>query len=175
MFSLQCPSSQLSKYASRYRYEDDEVVATAEAFMQEHRYLTREHFLALCRWKSPRSGPRCAENSEGYIEAVTRVALGTDDERLRIEVLTLLAGVSWPTASVVLHFGHREGYPILDFRALWSLGVTAPPRYTFDLWMPYTEYCRALARKQKLSMRELDRALWQYSKEHQSSAGGDAD
>ena len=27
--------------------------------------------------------------------------------------------------------------------------------------------CRALARRSRVSMRELDRALWQYSKEHQ--------
>lgn len=33
----------------------------------------------------------------------TRVALSTPSERLRIEVLTLLDGVGWPTASVLLH------------------------------------------------------------------------
>jgi hypothetical protein len=99
---------------------------------------------------------------------VTRTALSTESEQLRVEVLTLLNGVSWPTASVILHFCHREAYPILDFRALWSLGVEANDvRYNFDLWWGYTQACRRLAEETGLSMRELDRALWQYSKENQ--------
>ena len=61
------------------------------------------------------------------------------------------------------------GYPIIDYRALWSLGVTDPPPYTFDFWWAYTEHCRALAKKYRASMRVLDRALWQYSKENQPS------
>jgi hypothetical protein len=86
---------------------------------------------------------------------------------LRIEVLTLLAGVSWPTASVILHFFHREQYPILDVRALWSLQCDPPGEYDIPFWESYTSSCRSLAQKAGVSMRTLDRALWQYSKENQ--------
>lgn len=89
---------------------------------------------------------------------------------MRIEVLTLLCGVGWPMASVILHFGYENQYPILDFRALWSLGVDAPNSYTFQIWEPYTHFTRELADKAGVSMRELDRALSQYSKEKQVSA-----
>jgi hypothetical protein len=80
--------------------------------------------------------------------------------------------VSYPTASVILHFFHRDVYPILDFRALWSMGFDQPPQYTFEFWWEYVEATRnLLARAHRtlpsLSMRELDRALWQYSKERQ--------
>ena len=98
---------------------------------------------------------------------VTRTALRTDNERLKIEILTLLTGVSWPTASVILHFCDKKPYPILDYRALWSLRVEAPPRYDFDFWWAYTRFVRRLAKETKLSMRTIDRALWQYSKERQ--------
>ena len=109
-----------------------------------------------------------ASNSVEYIKAVTQTALTTNNEQLCIEVLTLLNGVSWPTASVILHFCHKDQYPILDFRALWSLGVdTSQVTYNFDLWHEYTQICRRLAKSTGLSMRELDRALWQYSKENQ--------
>jgi hypothetical protein len=130
-------------------------------------YLTREDFVALCAWKTPRSRPRVAANDAEFVEAVTRAALSTPNERLRIEVLTLLDGVSWPTASVVLHFAHRDPYPILDYRALWTAGFDAPPTYDFTLWAAYTAFCRELAAAIGLTMRALDRALWQYSKEHQ--------
>ena len=130
-------------------------------------WFTKLELVEMCRWKTPRSQPRVASNQEKFIRAVTQTALSTTDERLRIEVLTLLKGVSWPTASVILHFCHPEPYPILDFRALWSLGVDKPPVYDFDFWMEYTNICRGLTHEAGVSMRMLDRALWQYSKENQ--------
>ena len=130
-------------------------------------HLTKADFLAVCGWKSPRSRPRCEENSDELVRAVTGVALSTSCEQLRVEALTLLRGVHWPTASAILHFCHEEPYPVLDVRALWSLGVERPPPYAFDFWRAYTEACREIARRSRVSMRELDRALWQYSKENQ--------
>ena len=98
------------------------------------------------------------------------MALTTSDERLRIGVLTLLQGVEMPTASVLLHLGHRDPYPILDVRAIWSLGVDKQPSYySFESWWAYTEKCRALADEAGVSMRVLDRALWQFSSEMQGS------
>ena len=97
------------------------------------------------------------------------MALATSEERLRIGVLTLLEGVELPTASVLLHLAHPDPYPILDVRAIWSLGIDKQPSYyPFEFWMAYTEACRALAREAGVSMRTLDRALWQYSSEMQS-------
>jgi hypothetical protein len=86
--------------------------------------------------------------------------------------LQMLHGVSYPTASVILHFFHVDTYPILDFRALWSMRIAQPSQYTFEFWWRYVGACRrfhARARRRfpQLSMRELDRALWQYSKERQ--------
>ena len=130
-------------------------------------YLRRDEFLRLCHWKSPRTQPRCEKNSADFVESVTGVALSVENEELRIRVLTLLHGVDWPTASVILHFGSRQKYPILDVRALWSVGVEVPRPYGFELWWEYVRLTRNLARGQGVSMRTLDRALWQYSKEHQ--------
>ena len=107
------------------------------------------------------------EEPEEFIRDVTGTALSTNNERLRIEVLTLLSGVNWPTASVLLHFGHTEPYPILDFRALWSLGLQPPSQYNFEFWWAHTQFCRKLATRCKVSMRTLDQALWQFSKSNQ--------
>ena len=74
--------------------------------------------------------------------------------------------VNYPSFSGAVS-AHRDPYPILDYRALWTLGVEKPPAYHFDLWSAYTQYCRELAREIGVSMRDLDRALWQYSKENQ--------
>jgi hypothetical protein len=88
-------------------------------------------------------------------------------EAVRIGVLTVLTGVGWPVASVILHLCHDDCYPILDFRAIWSVKAAQPSSYTLAFWLAYTQHCRALAEECKVDMRTLDRALWQYSKERQ--------
>jgi len=104
------------------------------------------------------------------VQEATGIALAATSEILRIQNLLCLKGVGWPTASVVLHWFHDEDYPILDFRALWSLGIEKKmDEYRFDFWMAYVQFCRNLAAENELSMRVLDRALWQYSKENQPS------
>ncbi|MDI9330924.1 MAG: hypothetical protein QM527_06385 [Alphaproteobacteria bacterium] len=130
-------------------------------------YLTMPEFLEICRWKSPRSQHQCILNPKELVEEVTAIALAAAREELRIGSLILLKGVSWPTASTILHFCHEDPYPILDFRAVWSLRLEMPNQYDFDFWWAYTEKCRKLATAAKLTMRQLDMALWQYSKEKQ--------
>ena len=149
----------------------DDAVSAIGSRAKARGYLTRDEFLRLCRWKSPRSRPRVESNAPEFVRAVTKTALTTRDERLRIEVLTLLEGVHWPTASVILHFCHRDPYPILDVRSLWSLGVDRPA-YDFTFWWAFTNMCRRLAERHSCSLRTLDRALWQYSKEHQAKSPG---
>lgn len=131
--------------------------------MQEHDYLTEDHFRAIVRWKSPRAQTYAARNDAAFIEAVTHTALTTDNERLRIEVLTLLSGVQWPVASAILHLGYANLYPILDVRALWAAGADAEAvTYNFGLWWAYSLFCRRTAREAGVTMRELDRAMWGY-------------
>jgi hypothetical protein len=167
-FSLRFDGRQVRAFASRFDASGDERLEreigprTLAAGV-----FTKEDFLAVCRWKSPRSQPLCQSNSDEFVRAVTRAALASDCEQFRVESLTLLRGVNWPTASALLHFGCEDPYPVMDWRALWSVGIDEPPPYAFGFWRDYTAYCRKLARRHRVSMRELDRALWQYSKEWQ--------
>ena len=165
-FQLRFPANEIEHWAGRYEYGDKAALAVV-AEIKQRGFLSREEFLAVCHWKSPRTQPRCRTNSAEFVKDVTRCALSTASEQLRIEVLTLLRGVSWPTASVVLHFFHSDQYPIVDFRALWSLSRDVPTKYDFDFWLEYAVFCRHLSHETGASMRTLDRALWQYSKENQ--------
>jgi hypothetical protein len=167
-FKLRFSPSAIEKWAARYSdpvdAEIENVVAPAA---RRQGFLTREQFLAIAEWKTPRSRPRCMSNDAAFVREVTGAALASKNERFKIEALRLLEGVEWPTASVILHFCDRGRYPILDVRALWSLGVAVPPPMGFRLWMEYTEFLRGVARDAGVSMRTLDRALWQYSKARQ--------
>jgi len=130
-------------------------------------YLNRDEFLEICRWKSPRTQPWCAQNDEFTVETVTRAAFTIRDESLKIDLLRTMKGIEWPTASTLLHFCDRRPYPILDYRALWSLGYGKVPRYSMGFWLEYLRFTRGLARRLGVDIGTLDRALWQYSKERQ--------
>ena len=170
MFSLRFPESDIEHWAEKNISQDylvfqNEIGPAA----QKRGCMTRPEFLKICEWKSPRTKSRCATNSSDFIKEITQVSFSARHEQLRIQVLTLLFGVGWPTASVILHFCSSNQYPILDFRALWSLKTEQPTAYDFPFWEAYTEHCRALAKRNSVSMRTVDRALWQYSKENQSA------
>ena len=167
-FRLRFPESDVTKWATRYDYTPDPTIEDhIVPRVRKVGYLTKTDFLTICRWKTARSQSRCANNTPEFIESVSGIALSTSNEQLRIEIWTLLNGVNWPTASTLLHWLHSEEYPILDFRALWSLGYAKPPRYDFSFWSDYIDYCRKLARKCGVPVRTLDHALWQYSSEKQ--------
>lgn len=168
---LRFDPAQIMYWAGRYAYADDAAVETGVSPRTKKRgCFDRDDFLVLCRWKAPRAERHYVQNADVDIRAVTSLALATVDERLKISLMMALHGVNWPIASVMLHFGAQDVYPILDVRALWSLGVPKVNFYTFGLWWTYTQQCRQLAREAGVTMRNLDRALWQYSKEKQGSA-----
>jgi hypothetical protein len=168
VFKLRFSITEVSEWAARYPVADDaEIEMVIAPAARARGYFTKPELQTICTWKTPRSKPRITRNPKEFIGAVTRTALSTPNERLRIEVLTLLDGISWASGSVILHFAHNERYPIVDFRTLWSLSIDQPPVYDFNFWWNYTKYCRELADQAGVSMRTLDRALWTYSKENQ--------
>ena len=132
--------------------------------------MKKDELRTIARWKALRSAGHVEDNPEEYVKEITKFAFKATTERARIEILTILDGVRWPTASVILHFFHRAPYPIMDFRALWSVSLLVPAQYSFAFWWPYVQFCRELSTRTGLDMRTLDRALWQYSKENQNGA-----
>jgi hypothetical protein len=161
------PADRVADFASRFDASGDSAVESLVPAIRRRGYLTRRDLIAICRWKSPRAIRRVESNSPARIRRTTASALAARDEAERIAPLLELAGVGYPTASVILHFCHRDAAPILDVRALWALGLRGKPRFSPDLWLASCRAARALAHEAGCSMRTLDRALWQYSKERQ--------
>lgn len=168
--SLKFKPAQIHELASRYDYrvsEADLLELKKTIFTKGH--LTKQDLKTVAEWKARRSSNNVDKNPEQYVEEIIGFALKTPSERARIESLTMLDGVGWPTASVILHMFHRDPYPIMDYRALWSVNLDVPAQYKFDFWRTYVRYCREIAEEANVDMRTLDKALWQYSKENQAS------
>ena len=165
---LLIPPKEINDWSVRYDYPLSESnLIKKKSKIQKQGYLTKENLEELCKWKSPRSAGNMKRNSEEYINEITQVSFQAKNERTKIETLTALDGVGWPTASCILHLFSKEKYPILDFRALWSVNAKVPSQYNFDFWWEYVLFTRKLSEKNNIDMRSLDRALWQYSKEKQ--------
>lgn len=158
------------KYALEAKGKPDELIEDElRAWFDTHKYLDRNHLIELGKWKSPRALKQYKDeiNSDERAKEITSFALASKDEFVRIMSLQILKGVSWGVASVILHFAYPDEYTILDFRAVWSLGLQEPKQYTFKYWMNYLALVRRVAKDCKVSLREMDKALWQFSKENQ--------
>ncbi len=134
----------------------------------KNRYLDKKNFIRLGRWKSRRPIKHYQSNDDSMIKEITRLSLTTKNEEIQIKLLFLLKGVSWPVASVFLHFAFPDKYSIMDYRAIWSLGWENPKSYNFKFWQRYCNEIRKIANKLALDIRTVDKALWQYSKENQN-------
>ena len=160
-FNREC----IQHWASKYEYEGENNVIELVKQVRSQSYLTKSDLQIVANWKSLRPARHLEENEESLVQEVTRFALKTEYDKAAIESLTILHGVGAPTASVILHFFHKQDYPILDFRALWSVSLIEDKKYNYSyaLWSEYVKFCRKKAKEADVSMRVLDRALWQFS------------
>lgn len=172
-FSLRFPASEILYWAGRYSYAyGDAEVLQIGARSGKAGHYTKRDFIAVCDWKTRGRVRRHYENNpEEDVRKFTEIALATSDEQTRITALTVLRGVRLPTASALLHFAAPDLYPLLDFRALWSLNC-GKKYYSIPFWLEYLSFCRELAHDSNVSLRELDRALGEYSKRNQKSKCG---
>lgn len=168
-FVLQFPAEEIEPLAARFGSTDDSRLLALGVAAQARGHYTLEEFIEVCAWKTIRSRPKVAGNAAAAVTDATGRALRAADEEERIRALLELAGVGVPTASVLLYCAFPDDYPILDVRALESLGVKPRSQYPVSFWLEYVSACRQLARREGVSIRTLDKALWQHSKE---SAGG---
>ena len=152
---------------SRYDRKYDQKLTNLVEPVREQRYLTKDDLRILGEWKSPRIRSRLARNSDEDVRAATQFALESSSIKLAVYVPQALVGVGMPVASTILHWFHRDPFPILDFRALWSLGFDTLPAYSLDFWEDYVASIRDLQESWGFDVRTIDRALWQFSKENQ--------
>jgi hypothetical protein len=132
-------------------------------------HLTKPEFLAICRWKSPRSIRHCLKNSPARIRRQSATAFASRDERVQFEALTALDGVGAPTASAILTLTDPRRYGVLDIRVwqlLFELGsVRTKPGgvgFTVNEWCVYLEVLRLHAKQFRVSVRAVEYSLFLY-------------
>lgn len=119
-------------------------------------YLTLEELLMIDSWKSfGRNRARVRKNTEEAVINISGRAFGKED----VYTLTELSGIGLATASGIMHFVFPQTHPVIDVRALATLGVQGDPT---KYWPDYKTKCCEWADDFSVDLRTLDRALWQY-------------
>ena len=169
---IRLKKDEIVRYSNQYVGSNNDIVDRDDALANQLRaavnrgHLTRADLVAVATWKwrGGRTRQLALGNTEDEVREISAVSFLARTERLKIGALLALQGVQWPMASVILHFAFPDRYPILDIRAMNTVGGSTI--YTFDKWMQYVELCRDATQRFGVTMRNLDRALWQYDKEH---------
>jgi hypothetical protein len=117
------------------------------------------------RWKSARAIRYFEKNPKPLVTKRVRSALGEPDEAVALATLVELRGVKARVASAILAVFRPERYTVMDWRAWESLsrhGLLSDLQ-ALDwqaAWPGYLAECRRIAETNRVTLRELDRALW---------------
>lgn len=128
-------------------------------------YYSKEDFSILCR--ETHASKICRRNSADAVVWFTGISLSSDSEQERIESLMRLSGVSWVTASVLLHFAFENQYPVVSWETiwLWLPEYCGKPSIDFGFWLEYMRCSQKLCSVSGVSMRQLHLAMWQFTAE----------
>lgn len=163
-FVMQFPPEQVPELAAAYCYKDDGPAVRAGADARREGAYSKDGLLRVVRWKAARALPLVVINRGETIASATSEALAADDDAVALAQLVELPGIGVPIASTLLHFAYPDRYPILDYRALRSLGHGRRTVYPIAFAVRYFAACRELrnAHDSIPSLRFLDKALWTY-------------
>jgi hypothetical protein len=158
----QFSSSEIGERVRAYGPDQDDEALVAGAKIARGDYR-RENLEAIFRWKTKGRGvSRLKVNSDEEIADALHLAVNAKTERSAITAPCGLFGVEVPVASAILTTINPERFTVIDFRALEALGTETKDR-TVDFYLYYLAACRDWARRYDVTLRNLDRALWQWS------------
>jgi len=165
-FKLQFDPAEIPGLAAAYLQDgkDDDEKALASGRRIALGAGTVENLKIIYTWKTRGRGiTRLLRNRPAEIADALKLAVEAEEERSAIAVLCGLHGVNVPIASAIMTAIKPDRYTVIDFRVLQALGTDTPDR-SVDFYLAYLGYCRNLVGQYGVSMRDLDRALWQWSK-----------
>jgi len=146
--------------------KEDDIFTSIKTIGSPPHCLTKEVLIKVADWKAPRAKGYVDKNDPYYVEEVTRVSFTTKNEKLKLEVLTLLDGVDIRMASTILHFCFPDLYSVMDWRAWESLRklhkISGRIENAYGCYKRYNDVCQEIAEQFHVSLKILDKALWQW-------------
>lgn len=168
-FALRLTREEIVALATEYQANKDEMRREKAAFDAGDRIAHNDFDHAdprtiirpIVRWKSPRPWAQITNNGSAEIDEALCCAVSMRSDHLKLAVLVGLRRVAVPMASAILTAIDRTRFTVIDVRALNTLGVSMLSP-TIENYLAYRDFCRRKTRELEVSLRDLDRALWQH-------------
>ncbi|MDZ4822427.1 MAG: hypothetical protein SH856_03105 [Flavobacteriales bacterium] len=153
--------------------EDKATLALFKEFQSLNKQdcLTKEQLLKILRWKSTRPLRHCMANSDKSVNEITALAFATNNDSLKMHILTALTGVNYPAASAILMFYDKTKYPVLDIRVWQQLHKaklvdtnSRGQNFTLKQVDTYLTVIRKLAKELKLTARQVEKRIFDHDK-----------
>ncbi|MDE0482452.1 MAG: hypothetical protein OXI67_07755 [Candidatus Poribacteria bacterium] len=182
---LQFPKSDIPRFAKKYcecfftgnpstQAEREKKLIAMRDEVSEQGYLDIDILQKVATWLKVQNVRRIENNnSENDVIERTHEALQNGDEPVlaRPRQDGGLYGVGPVVATAILHFFHKDPYPILSRYSVKSFGEEERYNDSLNYWQEYVTFwqeyvtdCRTLAESATFEeMRTLDRALWWYA------------
>lgn len=174
------------RYASIQELLRNELLRTEERKTQslieklrpvkQRGYFTKSELLEMCKWKDEREFRRSdlESNLELEVIRISRQVFATNDESRRIIYLDTLKGVGIPVASAILTLTDPQTYGVIDIRVWQVLHLYGEVDYnsegknlTVIHWLDYLPKLRQWAGHYKVSVRQVERSLFEHHKKIQ--------
>jgi hypothetical protein len=143
------------------------LVALTNTEIAEKGTLTKQTFMRVLNWKSPRvKGIVKLNEFEVYERGIK--AAHTAEEKKKLGVLCRLHGVGAPVGSTILHFMYPDSFPIIDVRTAETLHYAGRIERRSTDSSQYASFRSVmldiLRETSCFTLRQIDRALFAFHK-----------
>ena len=162
---------EIISLVAQYDSENDDTEAFKAGRRIRDGAYTLGNLITIAEWKLERAPgnyypcmARIRKSDPVQVAKALRFSTSTSNRRLAIEILDEIDGIAVRVASAIMTTIHPDRFTIIDVHALRELGEekqASRPDTTVDFYLKYLDFCLATAAKLGVSLRDLDKALWQ--------------
>jgi hypothetical protein len=145
------------------------LVALTNMEIREKCTISRQTFIGILNWKSPRVKGIVRLNEFSVYEKGISAAYSAEENE-KLKTLIQLRGIGTPVGSTILHFIYPNSFPIIDIRTAETLCYARRIKSKSTDFSNYISFRLEMLKIAKenpsFTLREIDRALFAYHKIH---------
>jgi len=143
------------------------LVTLTNKEIRENGTISRQTFIRILNWKSPRVKGIIRLNEFGVYEKGISAGYSAEENE-KLKTLLRLHGIGAPVGSTILHFIYPNSFPIIDIRTAETLHYAGRIKSKSTDFSHYTsfrsEILKIVRENPRFSLRDIDRALFAYHK-----------